>query len=107
MADIKRVIDQDGVVEEYQVEDGRVYHKRIQPVGAFHKYSKERQSQVDEHGMFKKNDGLYHAARIPLVEVERWKKQYGFDWFAASEPEKKAWLNGPHCAPYRLQRSKV
>lgn len=37
-------------------------------------------------------NGIYKAATIPNILIEKWKKE-GFDWFKATEKEKAARLN--------------
>ena len=34
-------------------------------------------------------DGLYKSASVPMVEMERWKTDYGFDWFQATAERAK------------------
>lgn len=39
--------------------------------------------------------GAHHVARIPLVILEKWKREEGFDWFNSTDKERKARLNDP------------
>ena len=99
----------DGILEEYVAKGDSLRVTQKQDVTEFVKFANEAQAGYNEpgNGVFTNNNGLYHAARIPVNVVEGWKAKYGFDWFTAPEAEKKKWLNSEHCRPWRLQRTKV
>ena len=37
--------------------------------------------------------GIFRAADIPLIEVERWETEHGFKWNETTPKEKREWLN--------------
>lgn len=53
------------------------------------------------------NNGLYHAARIPLAQIEKWISEEGFNWFQSSDADKRKKLNDPQYAKYRTRLSTV
>ncbi len=45
---------------------------------------------------------LYHVASLPLELIEHWRQSEGFDWFKASEKEKRERLNDPNNKVFRV-----
>lgn len=39
--------------------------------------------------------GLHKVASIPLVIIEKWMKEDGFNWFKSTDKERRAKLNSP------------
>ena len=108
---IATVPDINGFVEKYYWDDDRPEYDRMhivrtQDVEGVIDYNKEMQANVhnQKHGF---QDGLYHAARIPFAQLEKWKAEEGFDWFQSTDAEKRKKLNDPQYAHYRTRRSTV
>lgn len=45
---------------------------------------------------------LYHVASLPLELIEHWRLTEGFDWFKATDAEKKVKLNDPDNRAFRI-----
>ena len=43
--------------------------------------------------VFNDVDGIYHAATIPFMVIEKWLREDGFDWFKATCAERAKKLN--------------
>ena len=82
-----------GITEEmwYDDRDGKIHVRRtmdIEPV------LKANQIQIASSPRdFYRDQGVYHKARIPTVTIEKWMKEEGFNWFTATDAEKRAKLN--------------
>ncbi len=50
---------------------------------------------------------LYHIASLPLELIEHWRLTEGFDWFKASQSEKKARLNDPSNRAFRVMETNL
>ena len=53
------------------------------------------------------SNGNHLVARIPLILVEVWKNEHGFDWFASSDRERRAWLDKPEHAFLKVRPGKL
>jgi len=109
---IATVPDVNGFTEKYYWDDDRPeYDKmhivRIQNVEGVINANKEAISNIHNQKSGFGNNGMYHAARIPLAQLEKWKSEEGFDWFNSTESEKKQKMNDPKYAHYRTRRSTV
>jgi hypothetical protein len=87
-----------GFTEEFWYEEpvilggpGRVTIRRLQDVEGTLALNREQLNMAPK-GYSDVKEGLYHKARIPLVKVEQWMRE-GFNWFEASDNEKRAKLN--------------
>lgn len=54
-----------------------------------------------------KGKELWHVASLPLALIDKWREEEGFDWFTASEKERRAKLNDPDNAIFRVLKCKV
>ena len=84
-----------GIIEDvylgYGDDEGKVQFCRRQNVDEELRLAHESRAAAPNH--FNGTDGLYKSASVPMVEMERWKTDYGFDWFQATPKERKAWMN--------------
>lgn len=39
--------------------------------------------------------GLHHVARIPMMVIEKWLREDGFNWFNSTDKERRRKLNSP------------
>ena len=49
--------------------------------------------------------GIFAAASVPSIEVERWKTEMGFDWNKADNNERRKWLNKSENAHWKLRNA--
>ena len=85
-----------GITEEtwYDTETQVLTAKRFQDVEhtlAMNKvlYNEHRGTQFSDV-----KDGVFHAARIPFMVLEKWMAE-GFNWYKSTDAEKKEKLNDP------------
>ena len=71
-------------------DEGKVKFVRRQKLGQVLNYTHE--SRANAPSNFRHDDGMFHAATIPLVEIERWQTEHGFNWHQATPSERRAWL---------------
>ena len=90
-----------GIQEEYGVEDGKVHTIRKQDIEPFLRSAAEQRKHNPTN--FKNTNGLYKRATVPVVEVERWLTEYGFNWYTATEAEKQKWMKLPLFKKYELR----
>tara|TARA_R110000803_G_scaffold117357_4_gene185889 strand:+ start:598 stop:930 length:333 start_codon:yes stop_codon:yes gene_type:complete len=98
-----------GITEEtwYNVETRELTLKRFQDVEHTLAMNKVLYNEHTSKPKFTDvKDGVYHAARIPLMVIEKWMKE-GFNWYKASENEKKAKLNAPEWRHLRVRPGKL
>lgn len=100
-----------GFTEKYYWDDDRPEYDRMhivreQDVEGVVEDNKKAQALIHNHTSGFGNTGMYLAARIPLAQLEKWMTE-GFNWFRSSEAEKKAKLNDPQYAHYRVKKSRV
>lgn len=100
----KIILTDQGIQEEYGVEDGKVHTLRKQDIEPFlRSAAQQRNHNPINHAQ---DNGLYKRATVPVVEVERWKTEYGFDWYNSSETEKQKWMKLPIFKRFELRGRK-
>lgn len=85
-------------------EDGKVYHQEaqdVEPILNHVKYLRDSE-QIGSSEM-------RHAAKIPWVVSENWRKARGisFQEMMANPDHAAAFLNSPEAAPYRIWQGRV
>lgn len=93
-----------GVMEDvylgYGADEGTVQFRRRQNIDEELKLAHESRAAAPCH--FHNDEAMYKSASVPVVEVERWKSEMGFDWFKATPAERKDWMN-KHGRPWKLR----
>jgi hypothetical protein len=87
-----------------QTDDGKVYHQEaqdVEPVLLHAKYLRDS-GQVGSSEM-------RHAAKIPWVVSENWRKKRGltFEEFMGNPAHAAAFLNSEDAAPYRIWTGRI
>ena len=90
-----------GIQTEIAAEDGKIHTLRKQDIEPFLRQASR--ARFEGPTDFKKDDGLYKRASIPVVEIDRWRLEYGFDWMNSSQEEKRRWMKTPHFKQYELR----
>jgi hypothetical protein len=90
-----------GITEEFWYTDpvfkdgpGKITIRRLQDVE--HKLAENKIEFNSHQGKKPKytcSDGLHKVASIPLMLLEKWLKEDGFDWYNSSDAERRAKLN--------------
>ncbi len=77
----------------YNHSTGRLTLRRLQDVQGT---LESNVRKFNDHGdkKYTDSDGFHHVARIPLVIIEKWIKE-GFNWYTATDAEKRRKLNDP------------
>lgn len=52
-------------------------------------------------------NGIHKVASIPLVVLEQWRTKDGFDWFKSTDKERRAWLDKPENALFKVRPGKL
>tara|TARA_R110000744_G_C19370310_1_gene562420 strand:+ start:6951 stop:7289 length:339 start_codon:yes stop_codon:yes gene_type:complete len=86
-----------GITEEFWYDDltNKVTIRRLQDVQEQLDFNKQCYNNHSGIGYQDSEGGAHHVARIPLVVIERWKTEEGFDWFNSTDKERRAKLNDP------------
>lgn len=96
-----------GMVEEahYDPVEDKLTFQRFGDVAPILNLNKE---QYNSHAgtNYSDSNGMHLVARIPLVVVELWKEQ-GFDWFASTDNERRAWLDKPENAFLKVRPGRL
>ncbi len=94
-------IDEDTIEKIYTDSDGEVIISRI--------YDEKNALKAIEHNkeVAPRGKDLYHIASLPLELIEHWRQVEGFDWFNATQAEKKAILNDPDNKVFRVMEVKL
>lgn len=53
------------------------------------------------------SNGMHKVASIPLILVEKWKRELGFDWFNSTDKERRIWLDKPEHAFLKTRPGKL
>ena len=54
-----------------------------------------------------KGKDMLHVASLPIELIEKWKNETGFDWYTATEKERKAKLNDSDNKAFRVYEGKI
>lgn len=100
-----------GTTEEtwYDEAEGKITLRRWQDVEhtlamnkvMFNEHSGKKPSFADV------KDGVYLKARIPTSVVEKWLREDGFDWYKASEADRKKKLNSNENQKFLVRPGKI
>lgn len=72
---------------------GRLTLRRLQDVEATLDFNRaEFNRHAGKKPNYRDSDGLHKVARIPLVRIEQWIRE-GFNWYEATDAERRAKLN--------------
>lgn len=104
--------DENGFTEKYYWDDDRPSYDRMhivreQDVEGVINQNNEAQANIHNHRSGFGDKGLYHVAKIPFAQIEKWIAEEGFNWFQSSDADKRKKLNDPQYAKYRTKRSAV
>lgn len=96
-----------GGVEEFWYDDetGKVVVNKVADVQSVTDMAKEMRNQHTRPN-YSDSDGAHLVARIPLIVVDLWKEQ-GFDWFASTDKERRAWLDKPENEVFKTRPGKL
>lgn len=86
-----------GVTDEYwHHTDGsnKLTIRRLQDVEGVIRDNKEQFNSHSRIG-YGDSNGLHKIATIPLITIERWLREDGFDWFNSTDKDRRAKLNAP------------
>ncbi len=100
LRDINR-IDDDTIEKTFVDYDGNITVKRDYNTGNAFK------SIAHNKEFAPRGKDLYHIASLPLELIEYWRLTEGFDWFKASQAEKKEKLNNPDNKAFRVMEVKL
>ena len=82
-----------GITDEYWHDEaaGTITIRRLQDIEP---HLKHNVRQFNEHDgvNYRDSKGLHKIASIPFITLERWKREYGFDWFKSTDKERRAML---------------
>ncbi|EOE0154413.1 hypothetical protein ACJ8S7_005066 [Klebsiella pneumoniae] len=96
-----------GITEEFWHNpiEGTVTIRKLQDVEKQVDMNKE---MFNSHNRAEYGDsnGNHLVARIPLTVIELWKEQ-GFDWFKSTDKERRAWLDKPDNAVFKVRPGKL
>jgi len=95
---IKRDYDSEtGITEEfwYNEAEGKMTIRRLQDVEDQLDFNKDAFNSHSGIDYSDSKGGAHHVARIPLIILEKWKREEGFDWFNSTDKERRARLNDP------------
>ena len=104
--------DGNGFSAKYYWDDDRPEYDRMhivrtQIVDSVLDHNREAQANLHNHRSGFGNTGIHHVAKIPLVQVEKWIAEEGFNWFQSTDAERRAKLNDPKYAKYRTRKSRL
>ena len=88
------------------VED-KLEFERTQDAGLILETNKIQMNAHGSHPNYSDSNGMHLAARIPMILVEQWKTQQGFDWFKSTDNERRAWLDKPEHAFLKVRPGKL
>lgn len=85
-----------GITEEtfYDEENKKLHMRRSQDVEHTLAVNKQLYNQR-KHAGYSDSDGLHHVAHIPLMVLEKWMREDGFNWFQSTDAERRKRLNDP------------
>jgi hypothetical protein len=80
--------------DEYWYDDNtnRLTIRRVQDVEDNLNHNKNEFNEYGNIG-YAKSKGLHKVASIPLVIIERWIREDGFNWYKSTDAERRAKLN--------------
>lgn len=97
-----------GITEEYHWEEpiepgakGKLHITRLQDMDKTIDLNKAQHNTYAANAGYGDSNGVHHIARIPMILVEKWKREEGFDWFNSTDKERRARLMAN---PYLLTR---
>lgn len=88
------------------VED-KLEFERSQDAGIILDTNKVMNNSHDARPNYSDSNGLHLVARIPLILVENWRDVHGFDWFKATDNERRAWLDKPDNAFLKVRPGRL
>jgi hypothetical protein len=90
-----------GFTEEFWYEEGvgdrpgKITMRRLQDVEDQLDVNKQAFNNHGNIGYGDSKGGAHHVARIPLVIIEKWKRENVIDWYNSTDKERRAVLNDP------------
>ncbi len=96
-----RRIDEDTMEKTYIGGDGEIVIRR--------EYDTKNALKCIRHNkeFAPRGKDLYHVASLPLELIEHWRQSEGFDWFKASDSEKRERLNDMDNEAFRVMEVKL
>ncbi|QVJ07758.1 hypothetical protein S1R3Y_000050 [Vibrio phage vB_ValP_VA-RY-3] len=97
-----------GLIEEYYYDHtkDRIVIRHIMETDPIINSNKEEFKQFNGVG-YGDSNGLHKVASIPLILIEKWKKEHGFDWFNSTDRERRIWLDKPEHAFLKTRPGKL
>ena len=91
--------------EEFHYDDinDKMIINRVQDVEPILDFNKEARNHINTGRM---ND-VHHVARIPLIVLEKWKREGVIDWFHSTDAERRRVLNDPANAMFRVRKCRL
>lgn len=93
-------INSDTVQRIFADEEGNIIIDRNQNLDNVLKHIEENRENA-------KGKDMIMVASLPMELIEKWRRDEGFEWFSASEKERKAKLNSPDNKIFRVYGGKV
>lgn len=97
-----------GITDQYFYDDAtnRLTIRRLQDVEAV---LDDNKSNFNQHDGIKYNDskGLHQVATIPNILIEKWLREEGFNWYTATDSEKRKKLNDPDYRYLKVRPGKL
>lgn len=89
----------------FNEQTGEVESSRFQDVEPILDFNKHARNHVNT-GAFG-NANVHHVARIPLIVIEKWKRDGVIDWFNSTDAQRRKVLNDPANEFFRTRKCKL
>lgn len=96
-----------GITEQYWHNplEGTVTIRKLQDVQKVIDNNKEEFNSFNKG--YSDSRGTHKIATIPMVVIDKWRAEDGFDWFKATSNERKRWLEKPENAVFKTRPGKL
>ena len=95
-----------GITERFYYHNGKITIQRLQDIDEQARIVQAVRNEAPTNFTDSKN-GLFAAANVPFVEMERWKTEHGFEWNKSTTNEKRAWLNSDRAKQWKVRNVKL
>jgi len=95
-----------GITERFYYDNGKITIQRLQDIDEHAGIVQSLRNNAPTNFSATTN-GVYAAASVPAIEVERWKTEHGFDWFQTTDNEKRKWLNSDKASHWKMRDKKL
>lgn len=97
-----------GCFEEYWYDHSqdKIILRHVMETDEIINANKEEYNQFNGVG-YGDSNGMHKVATIPLILINKWKQENGFDWFNSTDKERRAWLDKPEHAFLKTRPGKL